>query len=258
MPVYLASKSFTLPRKMRARQRHLNPSGAGATLVLDARFISGLNDGDAVSTWTDRSGAGNNATQGTALNRPLYRTGANGINRNPAVFFDGSNDFLSSAVAPAAATKVSVIAVAQSNLVDGNWRTIISNTASGSIRRLTLIQNGGFGQPNNYLTYFTNSNGQVWSGTSGALTQSSPFVSSNVEQNDNSLRSWFNGVLGANSGAVASQAPSATTDIGRYTSSNVFPWSGPIGYVVIVPQLTSPLRRRLEQSAAFSFKIACS
>lgn len=237
------------------RARHVNPRHAGATLALDARFITGLNDGDAVSTWADRSGSANDATQGTALNRPLYRTGTSGINRTPAVVFDGSNDFLSSPVAPPAATKILIIAVVQSNTVDNAWRAVISNVASGSIRRFTLIQNGGFGQAFNHLTYFTVSSGSTWSGTTSPLTQSVPVVSSNLERNDHSVRSWFNGTLGTNSGTSLSQAPATTTDIGRYSASNVFPWSGPIGSITILPQLTDPLRRRFEQAAAFAFKI---
>ncbi|MCE9598681.1 MAG: hypothetical protein K8S54_11990 [Spirochaetia bacterium] len=42
-----------------------------------------LNDGDTVSTWNDLSGLGNNFTQGTPANRPVYRV--NQVNGLPAV-----------------------------------------------------------------------------------------------------------------------------------------------------------------------------
>lgn len=47
-----------------------------------------LSDGDAVSTWPDSEGS-KDLSAGTA---PTYRTGQ--INGNPAVYFDGSDDYL--------------------------------------------------------------------------------------------------------------------------------------------------------------------
>src|SRR3990167_5696375 len=43
-------------------------------LWLDASQITGLNDGDAVASWTDLSGNGNHATQSTAAAKPTYKT----------------------------------------------------------------------------------------------------------------------------------------------------------------------------------------
>ena len=63
---------------------------AGLVLWLDASQITGLNDGDAVATWNDLSGLANNATQGTASARPLYKT--NIKNGKPALLFDGVDD----------------------------------------------------------------------------------------------------------------------------------------------------------------------
>ena len=56
----------------------------------DADQITGLADGEAVTTWTDASGAGANITQATANRKPLYKTGV--INGLPTVRFDGLND----------------------------------------------------------------------------------------------------------------------------------------------------------------------
>lgn len=58
-----------------------------------ADAIVGLNDGDAVSTWSDSSPSGYNLTQGVAARRPVYKT--NIINSTyPVVRFDGTNDTL--------------------------------------------------------------------------------------------------------------------------------------------------------------------
>jgi hypothetical protein len=74
--------------------RRLKSSGAlmvsGCKLWLAADQITGKNDADALSTWGDLSGNGNNVVQATEANRPLYKT--NIQNSLPAVRFDGSND----------------------------------------------------------------------------------------------------------------------------------------------------------------------
>jgi hypothetical protein len=64
---------------------------AGLKLWLKADSLS-LSDGDPVSTWADSSGNGNDATQGTAGLRPLYKT--NIVGGKPVVRFDGTDDYL--------------------------------------------------------------------------------------------------------------------------------------------------------------------
>lgn len=66
---------------------------SGCKLWLKADFITGLNDGDALATWPDASGNGNDTTQATLGNKPLYKT--NIINSLPSVKFDGTDDFMS-------------------------------------------------------------------------------------------------------------------------------------------------------------------
>lgn len=65
---------------------------AGLKLWLKADAITGLSDGDAVTTWSDSSGQGNNAGQGTASKKPTYKTAIkNGL---AIVRFDGTDDFM--------------------------------------------------------------------------------------------------------------------------------------------------------------------
>ena len=64
---------------------------AEAKLWLDASNVDGYNnislsDGDAVSTWTDLSGNGNDAAPKGSANQPTYK--------GDKVYFDGSNDYL--------------------------------------------------------------------------------------------------------------------------------------------------------------------
>lgn len=65
---------------------------SGIKLWFAAHRLTGLNDGDAVGTWPDLSGNGYDVTQATAANKPLYKT--NIFNGQPALLFDGTNDYL--------------------------------------------------------------------------------------------------------------------------------------------------------------------
>jgi hypothetical protein len=66
-------------------------------LWLSADKITGLNDGDAISTWIDRADTGNIATA-SSTTRPIYKTSI--LNSQPIVRFDGSNDTMPLAFQP--------------------------------------------------------------------------------------------------------------------------------------------------------------
>lgn len=71
-----------------------SPGGVDASgsnqIWFDANQLT-LSNGNAVSSWTDFSGNGNNATQSNSSNRPIFMT--NQINGRPSVVFDGVNDY---------------------------------------------------------------------------------------------------------------------------------------------------------------------
>ncbi len=86
-----------------------------------------LNDGDAVSSWTDSSTSANNATQsGTA--RPTYVT--NGVNYLPVVRFDGVNDNL--ALSSSISTLRTVFVVMKWTDPTANYSHILGNTGSNT------------------------------------------------------------------------------------------------------------------------------
>jgi PKD repeat protein len=62
----------------------------GLVLWLQADALNGLADGAPVTTWPDRSGAGNHASQGVVAKRPVFRAGV--VNGLPAVQFDAADD----------------------------------------------------------------------------------------------------------------------------------------------------------------------
>lgn len=73
------------------------PGGVGSNLALWLKADAGASsttDGAMVTTWSDQSGNGNNATEPT--NAPAFaNNSADNINFNPALRFDGANDRLS-------------------------------------------------------------------------------------------------------------------------------------------------------------------
>lgn len=68
-----------------------SPLTLSPVLWLDASQEAYANDA-AVTTWTDRSGNGLNAAQGTGTKQPVFKT--NIINGKPALLFDGTDDHL--------------------------------------------------------------------------------------------------------------------------------------------------------------------
>jgi hypothetical protein len=67
----------------------------GLLLWLKADAIEGLSDDEAVATWEDSSSSDNDFTQGTAENRPVYKT--NILNSKPIVRCSGENKYLTCA-----------------------------------------------------------------------------------------------------------------------------------------------------------------
>lgn len=82
--------------KLKAYQRRLHSEPDFSMLSftpklwLDASAITGLNDGDSVTTWSDLSGNGKDATGTT--NKPTYKKDI--FSGKPIVRFDGSNDVM--------------------------------------------------------------------------------------------------------------------------------------------------------------------
>jgi hypothetical protein len=78
-------------------RRRFNPADYGTVaLWLKADSLTGYEDEDVVDTWPDSSGNGNDATQGTFVKMPLYRTGQ--VSGMPALQFDGVDDSLFAAL----------------------------------------------------------------------------------------------------------------------------------------------------------------
>jgi len=130
------------------------PDIAGLQLWLDANQITGLNDGDAVATWSDASGNANHGTQSSASKRPTYQT--NEQNGLPGVLGDGVDDVLDfpTAVVPASNFSIYFVARQQSapslvrvmgnaNPSSSDGFILITGSAQGP--RYWILRNSGGG-----------------------------------------------------------------------------------------------------------------
>jgi hypothetical protein len=245
---------------MRARHRHFNPRDAGADLVLDARYIT-QSDNTAVSSWADRSGNATDATQSQGANQPTFRTGQQG--GNGGVDFDGSNDFLTGTYNPTGVPRT----VHVTFKVD---QTASTNTFFQVPQQVNSVS-GGSG----WLARFGQFSGN-WniSGDAAATNQTlasapsnatDPIIgtwSSDSSRNVSFFRDGTSLSLNGNPPNAANSIGTAGYIIGRvnvvgfigqHMDGRIFSihvWTG--------EQIATPIRKRLEHAAAFSFKIACN
>jgi hypothetical protein len=227
---------------MRARHRHFNARDAGAVFVVDSRYITGLSDGNAVSTWSDRSRNGNNATQATAANQPTYQTAEQG--GQPLVKFDGSNDTMSTA------TPVTT--------VTNNWALVsVAKTISGGRVHFSNGSNAGYAQTHDGegAVEFGGLFGNVaWLQDGAAKTNQ--WIIQSMLRISGTTQIWANGATTGTTFANAPNTPSGATWLG---ADSVGRQNCEISTAAVINvSISVSLRRRIEHAAAFSFKIACS
>ena len=250
---------------MRARQRHLNPKTAGATMVLDSRYVSGLSDADPVSTWTDRSGNGYSPTQATAVNKPTFKISQQG--GNPTIRFDGGDSLYYAAnVAPNVG--ITMMAVCKfDSLSTRSALADIKNAGSGF--NGFLIEANVFGSAGNRLGLYASSSAID---ASFATTTNPVLVSvaadttsgGTIVSNTDYFRDGVGGSLAVKAGLTTYNDLTGLSGvmIGSYNvsgSPNYAYFDGDFYSMTVLPSKASTsLRRRLEHAAAFAFKLPCS
>jgi len=242
---------------MRARHRHFNARHAGADLVLDARYIN-QSDNTSVSAWTDRSANNHSIAQSTAANQPTFRT--NQMNGNPVVRFDGSNDFLDGGdILYILNRGMTLICVAK--ISGGTNPTLVGKSRFGvSEGRYSLVRDN-----NTFLALYqeaSNAIAQV-SDTSTANRINTMAINRGAT---NTL--FFDGAQQAQNTTLSGSTSYDNTNVflvGVYQNStggtppqSTYYLNGDIAQIVVNFTFNTPLRKRLEHAAAYSFKIACS
>jgi hypothetical protein len=244
---------------MRFRNRHFNARHAGASLVLDSRFIDQA-DNSEVSSWADRSTNAHTIQQTTPASRPTFQT--NEINGNPVVRFDGSNDFLSGGdILDIGTNSLTMLAVAKRSS-GSNGALFGKSEAAGSAGRYSLLR-----ENNSFYPLYSPASG-VANAPSIADTSTSARINVGEVERGVAVRLRFNGAQEATSTITVSDTTNHNNGfsffVGAYqtaggtnTFSNYF-WNGDIAQAVVLFTFNVSLRKRLEHSAAYSFKIACN
>lgn len=224
------------------RVRHLNPASAGAVIALDSRFVTSLANGDPVDTWASRRPATVDAT-GTGSARPLWTAGLQG--GQPGMVFDGSNDQLISNQVLDDEELTVIVCFWRGGVVGtGNrdlWGTRDA-TGEGRIVRtqltLRILQLGGYATQE--ITY----------------TEGIPYIhTARFSVSEGYTKGWLNGSVGSpvEYGLVPSEAPWRIGYAGP--SGGLFFLGRTFAAAAFQSALTPAIRRRIEQSMAFSFRI---
>ncbi len=227
------------------------PGGYGGNLKLWFKANAGTNtttNGGAISQWTDQGGQGKNVTQATAGNRPLFVT--NGINFNPAIDYDGSNDYLLNTTTGITGGDKTYFAVTIANT--------LPLTTVGIIGAGTTLDETDFGYENGKLNMYENLLGTA-SGTT-AISTAIPILSTGIESS-NAL-SFFNNGAANGSGSYSYSNSTIRFTVGCHSlGSALLPvyknyWDGYISEVIMYDgALTVTNRERVESYLGIKYGI---
>ncbi len=230
---------------MHRRARHLTGRAAGASFHYDSRWLS-LSDGSGVQTFTDVSGT-NNATQATSTNQPTFKV--NILNGNPVVRFDGTNDFMSLATGAAVNINYFGLALFKSNSTAAP--TLVNKTSAN-------------GLPYTNFYFDTGTQKQIYGFRSSSLffangCDMTSFAISTSYSDSSSNKVFHNGIEKTTTTSAASGPATNVTDIGIRDQDNT-KLNGDVASLIHITGalVANSLRKRFEQSVAFSFKLPCS
>ena len=219
---------------------HFNPATAGAVVALDARFLTGFADGDPVGTWAGRAGTSINASSSGPA-RPLFTIGISEIGGQPAARFDGADDIMTLGVGlqhEEHLTLVVLRATAPSYgtlWFDGNGRVCLKLSGSQWGTYLASFADGPAGED------FPLNSGQIVGNSGGGST-------CKLRRNGTLIATVSDDL-----GDPAQQSSiGADSSYGRHLQADI------AAHVAWASTVSDALRRRVEQSLAFSFRIACA
>lgn len=224
---------------MHRRARHFNAKSAEASLVMDSRFLSGLSATDPISTWTARHGSDSTATT-TA--RPTYEVGGPG--GVPVARFNGSTNLMTITTPPSASEPWSAICVYKRRTTAVLMLPIGTSVTNSNPQPVSENANG--------INYVASTGGywQIAQTTTAWTITASIFASVSALE-------FFRVGVSVSVGSRTSLAGQTTFSRIGGRPSNFS--DGDIAQIIVIPaSISASVRRRLEQSAAFSFKISCS
>jgi hypothetical protein len=236
----------------------------GATLVLDARRLTGLSDGQKLAVWTDLSGNGYDASQGAAENQPSYRVNIQG--GQPAVSFDG-NDSLRRIQNLSAVNAISLlVACSFANTTARLVVCDVRNMTPGS-QSFAIEQNSYLTAGSRYGMYAAGSSNDSGVATSpgfkiisvAANTTSGNSITASTTYRVQGITSVLTNLSGSNSFSDMTAVSGFVIGSFNDNGANYHWMNGEIGQVIVLPGLiTGAAIKRLEHASAYSYKIACS
>ena len=226
---------------MRARQRHLKPKSIGAFIALDSRYIN-QSDNTAISQWNDISGSGNNATQAAGSNQPTFQTaelGGSGVVR-----FDGTNDFLESPTITKS-QPYTVFVITFPRQYKFGYNSFFEDTSLGCTPfigpQVGVSKHGAYAGVDLF---------------GPATTLNTWFIASYVFNTTSSKVSINGGTTFA--GNAGSRNLNGKFQLGRNWSFGLYYDNDTAFAMACEGAFSDSLRKRCQNSAAYSFKIACS
>ncbi|MHB9022786.1 MAG: Ig-like domain-containing protein [Armatimonadota bacterium] len=196
-----------------------NPVTANLTLWLKADTGVTKDGNDKVSAWADQSGQGHDLTQSSDTLKPLYV--ASGINGEPVIRFDGSNDKIASAAVTLSqqhtvitVTKITSIASGSNGFIF-SYASTTDNTAE--------VEMGVFNSSGTYRFRMRYPNLDTWNHTDNTMSIANPVLMT-MWHNSTTARAYLAGTqLGADK--TASTAFSTTNRcfrLGMHTSAGQY------------------------------------
>jgi hypothetical protein len=226
---------------MRTRQRHLKPKSIGAFIALDSRYINQSNN-TVVSSWNDISGNSNNATQLLPNFQPVFIT--NILSGNGVVRFDGENDYLQSPTITKTQPYTCFV-ISFPRVYIGGYNSFFDDT-SGGCTPIIAPQLG--------------------------VSKHVMFAGTNFSSINATLNFWFLGSYvfnTTNSKITINGGDTGTGNAGSLNLNGIFilganynlsrPYNNDTAFAMVCESAFSDsLRKKVEKSAAYSFKLTCS
>lgn len=239
------------------RQRHLmfSSKALGASVSYFAPAITGLSDGDAVRTWSDISGNSRDASQATTSQKPTFVTASAG--GFPAVNFDSANSQCLATSAYSANQLFTVLTVFYGTGNGLIYERGSNYTVAGchDLAPSTNVSSWIFGSP-------TSSGRDI--STNWALGGVWRVISQEYNGSNTTNQVYLNGAAATMINTAQAGSPAGTTsyslalNLGSRNQTGSFISGKYAAFAIFNPMLKSSLRKRIEKSLGFAFKISGS
>jgi len=239
---------------MRARHRHLTLGRSGALACWDARALTQA-DNAGIASWTDRAAS----ITANANTTPVVRRAIQG--GQPIVRFASNSTFMETGSVSVTANKaaITIVAVASSTAATGaGYQTVVQSRTSGASTRAGVYLRSSKAEAGG-RRLVANSYQFVQTGT--AANSTFYVVAGVFHWAGAALWAYLSGSGTSRTGgfqtAGNSENASSVISLGAFGNTTEA-LLGDIGIVAFIETASSPLRRRFEHAAAYSYKLACA